>query len=143
MNVAVEEAYINVEDGKASLYISDELLDSMLNKRKEELDGRTYIKGIDVQKAWNLCDWFIETVGALLEYLLNHHVGYPACLTPDKWNDILRKMVECIKLMDEDRAREYLGISSYDCDQRIANLVIENKNRFFELFSEWFFNLWD
>jgi hypothetical protein len=32
---------------------------------------------------------------------------------------------------------------SYDEHKRIGDTMEENKNRFFELFSKWFFDLWD
>ena len=143
MNVPIEEARIAVENGKALLYISDGSLDSMISKRKEELDGHTYINGIDTQELWNFDTWFISTIGALLEHFLNHHVGYPAGLTSDEWNDILKEMVDCIKFMDEDRAKEHLGVSPHNYDSKVYDFIDENKRRFFELFSEWFFNLWD
>lgn len=49
--------------------------------------------------------------------------------------------------MNEDAAREYLGIADDDYSvgsyKRANAFVDENKDKFFKLFSEHFFSLWD
>lgn len=56
-------------------------------------------------------------------------------------------MIDCLELMDEDKAQAHLGIAEDDYSaesyKKVGELMEEKKNRFFELFSKWFFNLWD
>jgi hypothetical protein len=56
-------------------------------------------------------------------------------------------MIECLELMDEDNAQQHLGIAdddhSIESYNRVWNLMLEKKNRFFELFSEYFYSFWD
>lgn len=55
-------------------------------------------------------------------------------------------MVDCLELMDEDKAYAHLGIAddyTLESYKRVGELMEEKKNRFFELFSKWFYNLWD
>ena len=60
---------------------------------------------------------------------------------------ILREMINCLTLMDEDAAQESLGLTdaewSVENQQRIKATMEEKKKRFFELFEKWFYNLWD
>ena len=49
--------------------------------------------------------------------------------------------------MDEDNAEKHLGIPDNDHSiesyNKVNDLMEENKNRFFELFSKYFYHLWD
>ena len=96
---------------------------------------------------WNMYDWFINTNKPMLEHLLYTHQGYPCGIDNKEWEAILQEMIDCLTLMDENKAQEYLNISDDDYSaesrNRVDELTKEKKNRFFELFSEWFYCLWD
>ena len=107
-----------------------------------------FIRGYAWSDVWNMDSWFKRTVKPMLEHLLEHHVGYPGGEISNKdWEAILREMIDCLMLMDEDAVIEYLGIADDDYSaasyQRVNALMDEKKNRFFELFSKWFYYLWD
>lgn len=96
---------------------------------------------------WDMDVWFINTMTPMLQHLLNTHHGNPATITNKEWELILQEMIDCLALMDENKAQEYLNIADDDYSaesrNRVDELTKEKKNRFFELFSEWFYCLWD
>lgn len=102
---------------------------------------------------WDMDIWFIRTVKPMLAHLRDHGIGIPRefCVGEDGnriyWENALTEMISCLELMDEDAAREHLGISdsdySFESYKKINDLMEENKDRFFELFSKYFFCLWD
>lgn len=102
---------------------------------------------------WDMDVWFMRTVKPMLVHLRDYGIGIPSELYVDgenervNWENTLTEMINCLELMDEDVARERLGISDSDCSvesyKRTNDLMEENKDRFFKLFSEYFFALWD
>ena len=91
--------------------------------------------------------WFIHTVRPMLQEMLESTVGNPQTLTRAEWEAILREMADCLDLMEEDGAQRYLHIPADACSPqdycRIRSLMNEKKDRFFELFSTWFYCLWE
>ena len=102
---------------------------------------------------WDLDVWFMHTVKPMLIHLRDHGIGIPNELYIDcenervNWENTLTEMITCLELMDEDATREHLDISdsdySFESYQKTNDFMEENKNRFFELFSKYFFDLWD
>jgi len=96
---------------------------------------------------WDMDAWFISTAKPMLEHLLKKHWGHPCNIENEEWEAILQEMIGCLELMDEDKAQAHLGIAEDDYSaesyKKVGELMEEKKNRFFELFSKWFFNLWD
>jgi hypothetical protein len=103
---------------------------------------------------WSMDFWFMSTVKPMLIHLRDHGIGVPWDLYNHEeeneridWENVLTEMVECLDLMDEDAARNYLGIADDDYSvesyKKVDDLVVEKKDRFFELFSKYFFLLWD
>ena len=102
---------------------------------------------------WDLDVWFMHTVKPMLIHLRDHGIGIPSEFYVDgenervNWENTLTEMISCLELMDENAVREHLGISdsdySFESYQKARDLMEENKDRFFELFSKYFFCLWD
>lgn len=102
---------------------------------------------------WDIDRWFMRTVKPMLIHLRDHGIGIPNEFYVDgenervNWESTLTEMISCLELMDEDAAREHLGISdsdySFESYKKARDLMEENKDRFFELFSKYFFALWD
>ncbi|MGN5455181.1 MAG: hypothetical protein ACI4XN_04280 [Candidatus Kurthia intestinigallinarum] len=102
---------------------------------------------------WNLYYWFMRTIKPMLMHLYRNHSGMPMEFenNPDGWEEVLNEMINCLEMMDEDNVCHFLGfceIDDYkrmtkeDC-QNIYDIMGKNKNRFFELFSKYFYDLWD
>ena len=114
-------------------------------------------RGWSYGDVWNMDYWFIRTIKPMLIHLRDHGIGIPNALYVDgenervKWEEILTEMIECLDMMNEGNVRECLGFGdpdSYKYMSRedymsINNTMDENKNRFFELFSKYFYSLWD
>ncbi len=101
---------------------------------------------------WDMDQWFMRTVKPMLVHLKNNGISMPLEFYNGDgnriyWENILTEMITCLELMDEDAAREHLDISdsdySFESYQKTSDFMEENKNRFFELFSKYFFDLWD
>lgn len=112
-------------------------------------------RGYSYSDVWDMDFWFMRTVKPMLIHLRNHGCGIPNELyLQDEdneriaWENTLTEMINCLDLMCEDNAAKHLGIenkerwSLEDYNKRWT-LMEENKNRFFELFSKYFYCFWD
>lgn len=111
-------------------------------------------RGYSYSDVWDMDHWFKRTAKPMLTHLRDHGIGIPNALylhdaenERADWEAILTEMIECLELMDEHEAEKYLGIADDDYSatsyQRVTAFMDEKKNRFFELFSEYFYCLWD
>lgn len=95
---------------------------------------------------WDMDAWFIRTVEPMLRHLQKHHWGYPHGFadvqTDEDWTKILGEMADALHLMDEGNVLEQPGCEDLEYD-KIQKITEENKARFFELFSRYFYCLWD
>lgn len=113
-----------------------------------------FIRGYAYSDVWDIDAWFMNTLKPMLIHLRDHGIGIPMDLYQEgaenerkKWEIVLTEMISLLTLMDEDEARKHLEI--YDSDysiesyQKVNDFMEDTKNRFFELFSKYFYNLWD
>lgn len=111
-------------------------------------------RGYSYGDVWDMDFWFMRTVKPMLIHLRDHGIGIPNELYLQDadneriiWENTLTEMISCLELMDEDNAEKYLGIADNDWSvesyNKVTNLMEESKNRFFELFSKYFYCLWD
>ena len=110
-------------------------------------------RGYAYSDVWDMDVWFMRTVKPMLIHLKDHGIGIPNELYTDgenervNWENTLTEMITYLELMDEDAAREHLDISdsdySFESNQKVRDLMEENKDRFFELFRKYYFDLWD
>lgn len=128
-------------------------------------------RGYADQDVWNIDCWFLDIMPKMLKQLKETSHGYPATLTEKEWSDILDRMVFLLNEMDEDKCSydnpyedEYFS-SLKDRFEKVENgwrvkkdelsklYFGEEKNKwnyinlckkeFFDLFSKYFYNLWD
>ena len=109
-------------------------------------------RGYSWGDVWDMDIWFIETIKPMLIHLSTHGDSYPCEFkSRDEWCAILDEMIDCIELMDEDNVYAFLGFCEIDDYKRMTHedivhaheIRMNNKNRFFELFSKHFYDLWD
>lgn len=105
-------------------------------------------RGYSYGDVWDMDCWFLRTAKPMLIHLRDHGIGYPGTFSDRiDWKNILTEMISCLELMNEDEAEKYLGIAdddySFESQKKVMALMDENKNRFFELFSKYFYHLWD
>ena len=106
-------------------------------------------RGYSDSDVWDMDYWFIRTVKPMLIQLRDNGIGVPNELYQDvddkereAWEAVLTEMVECLDDMDRYAVEEKYNLhgNSY---QRSWDIIEKNKDRFFELFSKHFYNLWD
>lgn len=112
-------------------------------------------RGYSYGDVWDMDFWFMRTVKPMLSHLRDHGIGIPNELYLQDadnerivWENTLTEMIDCLELMNEDGAAKHLGIEnkerwSFEDYNKRWKLMEENKNRFFELFSKYYFSLWD
>lgn len=102
---------------------------------------------------WNINSWFSKTIVDILKAYQKQHMGYPATTTKQEWDNVINEMIKCFTEMTEE------GCSiknEYDMSTDTENLKKwvkrENeiyeyrnnmKNKGLELFSKYFWELWD
>lgn len=124
--------------------------------------------GYDKYALWNTDDWFIDTMRSILQRYKKDHRGVPIVidnypmdnsddkesqklivLNDKKWDEIIDRMIELLNLMDSKNpryAKKYEGEHyRFDIDVviRDRNDMDKAKDEFFELFSRYFWCLWD
>lgn len=93
--------------------------------------------GYDIYAPWETCDWFVEKMKHIFNEYLTHHWGYPCEFeTGEEWETIIRRMISLLEKMG------YLDDSIKDYEKHIQERDAA-KDEFFELFSKYFYNLWD
>lgn len=100
---------------------------------------------------WDMDVWFVRTVKPMLIHLKHNGMSHPIEFKDrNEWVAVLDEMIDCLDSMDEDYCIKSLGFD--DCKRTtrndwdricIATMMEGSKSRFFELFSKYFFDLWD
>ena len=86
-----------------------------------------FARGYADEDMFNIDLWFIETAKPMLTYLKDHGSGFPGEFNnEDEWHKALAEMIECLDVMD----KHVFGDD-------------EAKDKFFQLFSKYFYHLWD
>lgn len=112
-----------------------------------------FLRGYSYGDVWDMDCWFIDTVKPMLIHLRDHGCGIPAEFENNEkgWHDVLSDMISCLDMMDQDKVYEFLGLSDFrervgmtlEDYKHVGDIMETNKNRFFELFSKYFYCLWD
>lgn len=104
---------------------------------------------------WDIDYWFLSVIPPMLQHLRDNKHGYPSDMEEDEWDHILETMILMFTEANEDRCskkNEYELKSRASEEERKIFLdkaleVLEYrnkcKNKGFEFFSKYFWNLWD
>ena len=95
--------------------------------------------GYDKYAHWETFNWFIDTMSSVLKKYRKIHYGYPWNMELDEWDAIIDRMIELLDLMDED-SQTYQDYEDY---KKLLEDMNSAKDEFFELFSKYFYHLWD
>lgn len=100
---------------------------------------------------WETFGWFIAVMQEVLTNYRNNRMGTPVVIpgydiddlvsenkNVEVYNSILNEMIELLDKMDESNSA-YNNVSL----EEIHPMMDTAKNRFFELFSKYFYTLWD
>lgn len=106
--------------------------------------------GYPYEATYDLYDYFIDHMDSILVDFADGLHGCPAGIKQEEWEKILSVMIEALKGMDEIRYIKEFPIKE---DYNIHDLMeyelgkqeylVKNKEKFFSLFSKWFYDLWD
>ena len=104
-------------------------------------------KGYDAVDTFETYSRFIERYTKIIQDIKNHHNGYPAELTEEAWDIVLEEMLYHLYYMDEAHIENELEKDVPDDWavnlKTVYEIMEKHKNTFFELFSKYFYNLWD
>ena len=104
-------------------------------------------RGYDDCETWNLYSNFTTRYKKILSQYRKEHYGYPCNIDAEEWDAIVDRMIHCLDMMDEGHVQDILSKNmpeDYIPSQKSIDEIMERyKDEFFELFSKWFYNLWD
>jgi hypothetical protein len=115
-------------------------------------------RGYADEDVWSMNYWFIKTVVPMLKQLKEEKHGYPFDMTEKEWDDILDEMIFNFTEADEDTCsmkneywekyynspeKEELRKQWIKREEEINQYQNDCKNKAFELFSKYFWSLWD
>lgn len=104
-------------------------------------------KGYDSVDVFETFAKFRERYIKILTDYRKNHIGYCSEMTEEEWDDIVDEMIYHLRYMDEETVTEEL--ERYVPDDWSASYITVNyildkhKDAFFELFSKYFYHLWD
>ena len=104
-------------------------------------------KGYDCTETFELFSNFIDRYRKILKDYKKHHWGHPGELEEEEWETIIDRMIYCLDMMDESYVKKLLleDMSSvYIVSPKSTyEIMTKYKNEFFQMFSKWFYDLWD
>lgn len=104
-------------------------------------------KGYDYVDTFETFAKFIERYTKILTEYRKMHVGYVGTMTNEEWEAIIDEMLYHLKYMDEETVTEelerYVPDNWHASSKTVAEIMDKHKNAFFELFSKYFYHLWD
>ena len=104
-------------------------------------------KGYDVVDTFETFAKFIERYSKILTDYRKSHYGYPGTMTEEEWDAVVDEMIYHLKYMDEETVTEELEKDVPDdwsaSHKTVGEIMDKHKDAFFELFSKYFFDLWD
>ena len=102
-----------------------------------------FIRGWSDADAWDIDLWMIRVLEPMLRYFESNTCSHPNKYTYAEWKKRLTDMADALHLMSEDNVVDMFGgYENYDYD-KVGQTMDENKKRFFKLFEEDFWSLWD
>ena len=104
-------------------------------------------KGYDVVDTFETFSKFIDRYSKILTEYRKYHIGYCGAMTEEEWDAVIDEMVYHLKYMDEDTVTDELEKNVPDnwsvSAKTVSEVLDKHKDRFFELFSKYFYHLWD
>lgn len=122
-------------------------------KRALKSKIQRFIRGYADEDVWQMDYWFINIIPKMLRQLRDKGRGYPSKFkSKEEWDNELNKMIYYLEQsnpLDNKEENEYSSDENFEPKKFIQKeLEIQKqkdktKNKFFNLFSEYFWELWD
>lgn len=104
-------------------------------------------RGYDEVDTFETFAKFIDRYTNILIKYAKHHVGYCCEMTEEEWDAVIYEMIYHLKYMDEETVTEELERDVPDnwivSAKTVGEIMDKHKDAFFELFSKYFYALWD
>ena len=104
-------------------------------------------KGYDSVDTFETFSKFITRYTKILTAYRKYHVGYCSEMTEEEWDNIIDEMLYHLHYMDEETVTEELERyvpDDWSASYKTVNYILDkHKDAFFELFSKYFYHLWD
>ena len=104
-------------------------------------------KGYDAVDTFETFAKFTERYSKILIDYRKRHVGYCGEMTEEEWDAVIDEMIYHLHYMDENTVTEELERDVPDnwtaSHKTVSEILDKHKDRFFELFSKYFYELWD
>lgn len=100
-------------------------------------------RGYSWTDVFGMPQWFIYTVEPMLRHFSANHIGYPGKYSYEEWSRRLGEMADLLHYMDEGNVIDELLDGDAIRWEETDRIRMENKDKFFSMFAEDFFNLWD
>ena len=114
--------------------------------RKLKWRYQRFIRGWADEDTWDIDWWFIKTLSPLLKKFKEDNDCNPFKLSEEEWDTILDNMIYYLEGMNEESAVKQLygeGANlTVDDYKKISNHMATSKEKFFELFAQYFYDLW-
>ena len=129
------------------MWIFSRLWRSFISKcRKLKWRCQRFIRGWADEDTWDIEGWFIEILLPMLKKFKEDNNGHPFELSREEWDKTLDDMIYSLEGINEEGAvkqlyGEEVNLIVYDYKE-ISNHMTESKQKFFELFVKYFYDLW-
>lgn len=109
-------------------------------------------RGYAYGDVWDMDFWFRRTVKPMLIHLRDYGNSFPMEFdNREEWCAVLNEMISCLYFMEEDNVRNFLGFGGLGGYKKmnqkdyahVGEIMNNNKDKFFRLFSKYFYSLWD
>lgn len=114
--------------------------------RKLKWRYQRFIRGWADEDTWDIDWWFIKTLSPMLKKFKEDNDANPFKLSEEEWDTILDNMIYYLEGMNEEGAVNQLygeGANlTVDDYKKISNHMATSKEKFFELFVQYFYDLW-
>lgn len=104
-------------------------------------------KGYDSVDTFEIFSTFIDRYQKILTEYKKSHWGCPVSMSQEEWENIIDEMLFHLYFMDEDNVDKELDNDVPDSwiptHVTVDKIMNGHKDKFFKLFSKYFYNLWD
>lgn len=106
-------------------------------------------RGWAYSDAWDIDWWLRETLVPMLRHVAENGKTYPMDTTPEAWRQTLLHMADLLRrscaddILEEKYGLDEIATLSFEEMKEASEIAAKNKNEFFELFSKYFYDLWD
>lgn len=104
-------------------------------------------KGYDNVDVFDTFSKFTDRYSKILAEYRKSHIGYVGTMTLEEWNSIIDEMIFHLYYMNEENVNEelkkYVSNNWIPTLETVSKIMDSHKDKFFKLFSEYFYSLWD